>query len=528
MSGAEQDRLGGWFGGNRVDKAEEKVRQNMPQGSGAEQDRYGGWFGGDAVDQAEEAVKRRFPQGSGAEQDRYSHWFGGDKLPSRFDLEKYVPKTSGAEQDRYGRWFGGDKLPSRDQVQRNLPNAPGSEQARYGHWFGGDKIDQAGEKIRQHMPGVPSGSGAEQDRLGSWFGGDKLPSGDDIASRMPSGTGAEQDRYGSHFSPFGSDYAKSATTTSTLGLLQHQVLPSFGFHSGLGVIAYGIGRYTDTAEAKDWLWPTGQVANAWWSAIGVPVLYGGLSVSDAWARLSYNQKLLLTGVSAWGVRLLYRIASRRMRRGTDDPRYHAVKKEPGFWNKAFFTMFLPEAAVQTLISLPFTLPFRAPFSTASASPLGGFYELSHGLAVFLFTAGYALETFADSQLESHTQANKSDLNRDGVWSVVRHPNYLGDALVHLSFPFLLYSAGQMHPLTVLGPLANYAFLRYVGGDKQNEEYQESRYSKENPVKHQQLQEYKREKNSFWPSVKEASNKWVWVVAAVGAGGVAVEQLVRRI
>lgn len=111
-------------------------------------------------------------------------------------------------------------------------------------------------------------------------------------------------------------------------------------------------------------------------------------------------------------------------------------------------------------------------------------------------------------------------NHDKILTV---SSYLGDALAHLSFPLLLFSAGQLHPLTLLGPITNYIFLRFIGGDKENEENQEKRYAKENPAKYKQLQQYKKTKNSFWPSLAEFGNKWLWAVAAVGASGVVLER-----
>ncbi|TFY52067.1 hypothetical protein EVJ58_g10221 [Rhodofomes roseus] len=125
------------------------------------------------------------------------------------------------------------------------------------------------------------------------------------------------------------------------------------------------------------------------------------------------------------------------------------------------------------------------------------------------------------------------LNRDGVWSIVRHPKYvfvpfyLGDALVHLSFPVLLWSAGLLHPLALLGPLANYGFLRVLGGDRDTERFQEETY-KADPIKHEQFSQYRREKNSFWPSVTELVNRWTWAVVAIGAGGVVLERGMRRL
>ncbi|KAI2472715.1 DUF1295-domain-containing protein [Annulohypoxylon bovei var. microspora] len=518
---AEQDRYGGWFGGNKADKVQEKAQQVIPKASGAEQDRYGGWFGGDKVDRVKEAIPQDLSKGSGAEQDHYERSFGGDKLSSASQASERLPQVSGAEQDRYGRWFGGDKLAD---IEKRLPKTSGAEQDRYEHWFGGHKLPTRLDIEKR----LPKTSGAEQDRYERWFGRHDGPSATQLKESLPTGSGAgsgaEQDLYGSHFKTSHPANVRFVGTTSTLGLLQHAILPSFGFHGGLSVIAYGVGRYTDKVEAKDWLWPSGQVANAWWSAIGAPVVYEGLSLSEAWDALSYNQKLLLVGVSAWGIRLFYRVASRTLRRGKDDPRYEtSARKQPDFWNKAFFTMFLPEALIQALISLPFTLPFRAPIASALAAPFPEATTVSHSLAIFLFTTGYSLEVLADSQLESHSRRKSTGLNREGVWSIVRNPNYLGDVLCHLSFPLLLYSAGQLHPLTLIGPIANYIFLRFIGGDKENEESQENRYSKENPVKYQELQQYKQAKNSFWPGVGEVSNKWLWAIVAAGAGGVVLER-----
>jgi hypothetical protein len=80
----------------------------------------------------------------------------------------------------------------------------------------------------------------------------------------------------------------------------------------------------------------------------------------------------------------------------------------------------------------------------------------------------------------------------------------------------------LHPLTIAGPIANYVFLRFIGGDKENEEYQEARYKNDNEEKYEQLQEYKREKNSFWPMVEETMNPWTWVIVAAGAVGAVLE------
>jgi steroid 5-alpha reductase family enzyme len=138
-----------------------------------------------------------------------------------------------------------------------------------------------------------------------------------------------------------------------VGILKDTLIPSLTLHSGLAVVAYGAARYTQRLEAKDWLWPSGQVANAWWSAVGRR-LAAGMTVSQAFSRLSWHERVMLTGVTLWGGRLFYRIVSRSIQRGDDDPRYDEVKKEEGFWDTALFKVFIPEAFFQMLISLPFT------------------------------------------------------------------------------------------------------------------------------------------------------------------------------
>lgn len=345
-----------------------------------------------------------------------------DKLPDFDSVREKLPgrstfnSSSGAEQDRYASHFSLDS--------KNLPDGSAIR----------DKAHDLSSAIREKMPdrsNFSKSSGAEQDRFGSHFGADtknlqniseKLPSGAELRSKLPDAnffkhtSGAEQDRYSSHLGIHGHSYLN----TTTVGLLQSTILPSFGLHSGLSIIAYGIARYTNRVEVKDILWPTATLLNAWYSAVGSRLI-DGASFSSAIGSLTYTQKLLLGGVTAWAGRLLYRIVSRSITRGKDDSRYEVAKKEPGFWDNAILKMFVPEAIVQTLVTLPFVLPFRAPYASAAASPNFSLnVELVHGAAIFLFASGMALEVSADTQLAARDK-NDEGLEKEGVWSIVRHP-----------------------------------------------------------------------------------------------------------
>lgn len=88
-------------------------------------------------------------------------------------------------------------------------------------------------------------------------------------------------------------------------------------------------------------------------------------------------------------------------------------------------------------------------------------------------------------------------------------------------------SGKLHPIVLLAPAANYAFLRYVGGDAQNEAAQAERYAKTNAVKAQELSNYRQTTNSFWPKVQEATNPWTLVVLGAGAGGLVLERIARH-
>ena len=85
---------------------------------------------------------------------------------------------------------------------------------------------------------------------------------------------------------------------------------------------------------------------------------------------------------------------------------------------------------------------------------------------------------------------------------------------------------MLAPVELLGPLANYVFLRYFGGDKEKESSQTRRYSESNPEKFRELQKFREEKNAFWPQSTELTNSWLWTVLGIGAATVAVEEFLR--
>lgn len=216
----------------------------------------------------------------------------------------------------------------------------------------------------------------------------------------------------------------STSTATTLGLLQHTFFPALNLHASLSLATYTLGRLTRRLDTKDLLWPTGLLANAWFNALLVPAHRAHLSYSTLLSSLSWSQKLLLGGVTAWSTRLLYRITTRCLKRGEDDARYKATAAEPSFWDKAFFTVYLPEAVFQSLISLSWAAALQtlAPSVPSAYAPPNEWSQVLHSVAVGLWCVGFTMESLADWQLERHAQSDGADdLKTDGVWSIVRHP-----------------------------------------------------------------------------------------------------------
>ncbi|APA15192.1 hypothetical protein sscle_14g099620 [Sclerotinia sclerotiorum 1980 UF-70] len=384
---------------------------------------------------------------------------------------------------------------------------------------------------------------AEQDTLASHFGGHPIPTekvtervsrwtfvslGKAATDDTSNTTVYEQDRFASNASiipPW-----NPQVNATAVGLLQRSFLPTLTTNTTLSLISYTIARLTNRLDLKDIIWPLSPLISSW----TVALQRSDFDISQTCTNMTYSQKLIMAGLTTWSLRLFYRITSRALSRGKDDARYNLSveeSKNSDYWNKCLFSTFLLEALVQSIIALPFTMGFAAPEillrnNHSLSRNLG--WDIAHAVGVFLFSAGFALEVGADLQLERFKKSGNEGLLKEGIWSIVRHPNYLGDTLIHTSFPLILYGAGLFHPLMLLAPVANYTFLRYVGGDAQTEKYQEERYEKMG--EEEKLGDFrglKGEKNSFWPGVQEWDNGWLWGVLGVGVVGVLGEWGVRK-
>jgi len=210
----------------------------------------------------------------------------------------------------------------------------------------------------------------------------------------------------------------AALIGSSVGLLQSTLLPNFIFHTSISAPAYGLARSTNQVQIKDIIWASAQAANAWYAAIGSRLLLG-VPLVTALSTVTRPGWLLLGGVTLWAVRLTYRIISRARRAGwEDDKRYEWVKSEHGGWTEAA-GLFAMEGAVQSLVGLPFSAPFRTSYPVVPCP--GDSQGTVEALAIGLFGVGLGLEVLADWQLQRYKNRGGDGVLDEGVWSIVRHP-----------------------------------------------------------------------------------------------------------
>jgi steroid 5-alpha reductase family enzyme len=164
--------------------------------------------------------------------------------------------------------------------------------------------------------------------------------------------------------------------------------------------------------------------------------------------------LVLVLVSAWGLRLSGYITWRNWGEG-EDRRYQAIRanNEPNFALKSIYIVFLLQAAIAWVISLPLLT------AIAGTAPLGPLDLLGVGV----WAIGMLFEAGGDYQLARFKAdpANDGRVMDRGLWRLTRHPNYFGNACIWWGFGLIALAAGSWWSL--LSPLVMTVLLLKVSG-----------------------------------------------------------------
>ena len=186
------------------------------------------------------------------------------------------------------------------------------------------------------------------------------------------------------------------------------LLVTFGYFTAIFIFATLI----KNNSIVDIGWGMGFVIGAWTS----------LSITESPTILSY---ILVGFISIWGLRLSIRLLFRNYGK-PEDFRYAQWRKD---WGKnvvliAFFRVFMIQAIINFAVgSASYTI---IKYNNFSAEGLGQYFVYT-GLLIAL--TGLASEVIGDEQLRRHIKKRTHKLLETGLWSITRHPNYLGEILI---------------------------------------------------------------------------------------------------
>ncbi len=160
-------------------------------------------------------------------------------------------------------------------------------------------------------------------------------------------------------------------------------------------------------------------------------------------------------VLLWGLRLSHHIMMRNAGRG-EDPRYEHWRDTWKFFIvRSFFQVYMLQGLVMLLVSTPIW------FINLHSAGLPGIWDL---IGLMIFGTGFMTETIADYQLTvfKKNPENSGKILTTGLWSISRHPNYFGEALVWWGISF--YALGLHNGwYTLVSPVVMTLLLRFVSG-----------------------------------------------------------------
>lgn len=167
-----------------------------------------------------------------------------------------------------------------------------------------------------------------------------------------------------------------------------------------------------------------------------------------------REPLVLAMVAMWALRLSIYISWRNHGQ-PEDYRYQEIRanNEPGFRYKSLYIVFILQAALAWVISLPLA-------AAISGAGVFGIFDVA---GIGLWVAGMVFETVGDYQLSRFRKdpRNRGKVLDTGLWRYTRHPNYFGNAMLWWGFYLVAFAAGGWW--TVVAPLLMTFLLLKVSG-----------------------------------------------------------------
>jgi len=163
--------------------------------------------------------------------------------------------------------------------------------------------------------------------------------------------------------------------------------------------------------------------------------------------------ILVFFIGFWAVRL-GSFLFLRIHKAGEDRRFRLIKRSP----TQFFMTWTLQGMWVSLCS--------ACALTAMASDQGLIINAWFYMGSFLFLFGLAIEIVADYQktIFRRDQKNKEDFIKTGLWSLSRHPNYLGEIILWLGISVISFSSlSDWQYITLISPIFTYLLLVHISG-----------------------------------------------------------------
>ncbi len=163
--------------------------------------------------------------------------------------------------------------------------------------------------------------------------------------------------------------------------------------------------------------------------------------------------ILVFFIGFWAVRL-GSFLFLRIHKAGEDRRFRLIKRSP----TQFFMTWTLQGMWVSLCS--------ACALTAMASDQGLIINAWFYTGSFLFLFGLAIEIVADYQktIFRRDEKNKEDFIKTGLWSLSRHPNYLGEIILWLGISVISFSSlSDWQYFTLISPIFTYLLLVHISG-----------------------------------------------------------------
>lgn len=155
---------------------------------------------------------------------------------------------------------------------------------------------------------------------------------------------------------------------------------------------------------------------------------------------STRRAVIVVLMAIWAARLAMHIGRNHLSRGETQPyaKWRTVFG-PRWWWWSYFQIYLLQGTLVWIWLLPAAFALTAPGD--APQPLDV-------VALVVWAVGFAFQAIGDAQLVRFKRdpANRGRILHTGLWSLTRHPNYFGEAMMWASLAIFALA----HPLGLIG------------------------------------------------------------------------------